>query len=64
MPSMRLHRGSNGAGSVTVCHLVNLAYVHGKKLNWDPKKWEFPGDAESNTWRDRARRDPYQLPEI
>ena len=53
-----------GAGSVTVCHLVNLAYWHGKKLTWDPQSWEFPGDAEANGWRDRARRDPYQLPEI
>ncbi|HET6248657.1 MAG TPA: Gfo/Idh/MocA family oxidoreductase [Tepidisphaeraceae bacterium] len=53
-----------GAGSVTVCHLVNLAYWHNKKLTWDPAKWEFPGDAEANGWRDRARRDPYQLPEI
>ena len=53
-----------GAGSVTVCHLVNLAYWHNRKLVWDPKSWEFPGDAEANGWRDRARRDPYQLPEI
>ena len=53
-----------GAGSVTVCHLVNLAYWHNKKLNWDPQKWEFPGDSEANGWRDRPRRDPYQLPEI
>jgi hypothetical protein len=53
-----------GAGSVTVCHLVNLAYWHNKKLTWDPQKWEFPGDAEANAWRDRPRRDPYQLPEI
>ncbi|HWE04129.1 MAG TPA: Gfo/Idh/MocA family oxidoreductase [Tepidisphaeraceae bacterium] len=53
-----------GAGSVTVCHLVNLAYWHNKKLNWDPKTWEFPGDAEANAWRDRPRREKYQLPEI
>jgi predicted dehydrogenase len=53
-----------GAGSVTVCHLVNLAYWHGKKLTWDPKTWEFPGDAEANGWRDRERRGKYQLPEV
>ena len=51
-----------GARSVTVCHLVNLAYWHHRKLKWDPQKWEFPGDAEANGWRDRARRDKYQLP--
>lgn len=53
-----------GAGSVTVCHLVNLAYWHGKKMVWDPKTWEFPGDAQANAWRDRPRRAKYQLPEI
>jgi predicted dehydrogenase len=53
-----------GAGSVTVCHLVNLAYWHNKKLNWDPQKWEFPGDAEANAWRDRERRAKYQLPNV
>ena len=51
-----------GARSVTVCHLVNLAYWHRRKLKWDPQAWEFPGDAEANGWRDRARRDKYQLP--
>src|SRR5665213_1056491 len=53
-----------GAGSVTVCHLINLAYWHGRKLNWDPHTWEFPGDAQANEWRDRPRREPYVLPEI
>lgn len=53
-----------GAGSVTVCHLVNLAYWHNRKLLWDPQTWEFPGDAEANSWRDRPRREKYQLPEI
>lgn len=53
-----------GARSVTVCHLGNLAYWHGRKLRWDPAKWEFPGDDEANGWRDRERRDGYQLPAI
>ncbi len=53
-----------GAGSVTVCHLGNLAYWHGRKLKWDPKKWEFPGDSEANKWRDRDRRDGFKLPQI
>ena len=55
-----------GARSVTVCHLANLAYWHGKRLNWDPQKWEFTGDyaAEANNWRDRERREKYQLPEV
>jgi len=53
-----------GARSVTVCHLINLAYWHGRKLKWDPQAWEFPGDAEANGWRERPRRDKYQLPTI
>jgi predicted dehydrogenase len=53
-----------GARSVTVCHLGNLVYWNRRKLRWDPKKWEFPGDPEANRWRDRQRRDPWQLPTV
>ncbi len=53
-----------GARSVTVCHLGNLAYWNDRKLKWDPKKWQFIGDDEANTWRDRTRRGPYQLPKV
>jgi predicted dehydrogenase len=53
-----------GSRSVTVCHLGNLVYWNRRKLRWDPKKWEFPGDAEANGWRDRERRDPWQLPKV
>jgi predicted dehydrogenase len=53
-----------GARSVTVCHLGNLVYWNRRKLRWDPAKWEFPGDAEANGWRDRPRRDPWQLPTV
>ena len=50
-----------GARSVTVCHLANLGYWNKRPLKWDPKKWEFPGDAEANSWRDRPKRDPWEL---
>lgn len=53
-----------GARSVTVCHLGNLAYWNDRKLRWDPARWEFIDDEEANTWRDRERRDPWQLPEV
>jgi predicted dehydrogenase len=55
-----------GSRSVTVCHLVNLAYWHGKKLQWNPRTWEFTGDnaAEANKWPDRERREKYPLPSI
>jgi predicted dehydrogenase len=51
-----------GARSVTVCHLGNLAYWYHRTLTWDPAGWKFVGDAEANTWRDRPRRAPWQLP--
>lgn len=53
-----------GVRSVTVCHLGNLAYWNHRKLKWDPAKWQFVGDAEANTWLDRPRRDPWQLPVV
>ncbi len=53
-----------GARSVTVCHLGNLAYWHGRKLRWDPKNWTFVDDAEANQWLDYERRDPWQLPAV
>ena len=52
-----------GARSVTVCHLGNLGYWHGRRLRWDPKKWCFDND-EDNKLMDRPRRDPWQLPTI
>ncbi|HWE38716.1 MAG TPA: Gfo/Idh/MocA family oxidoreductase [Isosphaeraceae bacterium] len=51
-----------GARSVTVCHLGNLVYWHRRRLRWDPQAWQFVGDSEANTWLDRDRRDPWQLP--
>ncbi len=50
-----------GCRSVTVCHLGNLAYWNKRPLKWDPKKEEFVGDAEANTWRDMAKRAPWKL---
>lgn len=51
-----------GARSVTVCHLGNLAYQHGRKLKWDPKAWHFVNDKEADKWMDRERTAPWKLP--
>lgn len=58
-----------GARTVAVCHLGNIAYLHGaelggKSLKWDPQTWEFIGNDEANKWRDYpyARREGYELP--
>jgi predicted dehydrogenase len=55
-----------GARSVTVCHLVNLAYWNNQKLNWDPQKWQFTGAnaAEQNKWLHRERRKGFELPTV
>ena len=34
----------------------------GRRLKWDPVKETFPDDAEANTYLDRPRRKPYELP--
>ncbi len=49
-----------GCRSVTVCHLGNLAYWNHRRLKWDPKKEEFIGDKEANTWLDRPKREPWR----
>jgi predicted dehydrogenase len=55
-----------GARSVTVCHLVNLAYWNNQKLTWDPKQWTFTGAnaAEANKWIHRERRKGFELPVV
>ena len=52
-----------GHRSSTVCHLGNIARCVGRKLRWDPVKEIFPDDEEANTYLDRVRRKPYELPE-
>jgi predicted dehydrogenase len=51
-----------GARSVTVCHLGNLAYLHHRRLRWDPQNWHFVGNDGDNKWLDREHRDPWRLP--
>jgi predicted dehydrogenase len=53
-----------GARSITVCHLINQAYWHGRAMKWDPKAWTFIGDDEANTWMDYQRREGFELPKF
>ncbi len=50
-----------GARSVTVCHLGNLAYWHGRRIQWDPAKWKVVGDREANRWLDVEKRGPWKV---
>lgn len=50
-----------GARSIACAHLCNLVYWHRRPLDWDPAAWEFPGDAQANSWRDYERRAGYGI---
>jgi len=52
-----------GARTVTVCHLVNLAYHHRQRLRWDPVSEQFIGGTGNRRWLDVpfAYRRPWNL---
>ncbi len=52
-----------GARSVTICHLLNLAYWNRKSYKYDPQNWTFDNEKD-NQQLDRPRRDPWQLPKL
>ncbi len=50
-----------GAGTITVCHLTNIAHWLNRPIKWDAAKGEIVGDAEASRWMDRPKRAPYRL---
>jgi len=50
-----------GRHSVIVCHLGNIAYQLGRKLQWDPVKERFINDPEANRLLSRSMRSPWHL---
>jgi len=50
-----------GARSVSVCHLVNFAYRHGRNLKWDPKREQFLDGTGDARWLTRDYRGPWFL---
>jgi hypothetical protein len=50
-----------GARTVSVCHLVNLAYYHGKRIKWDPKNEKFTGGTGDPKWLDVPHRSPWEI---
>lgn len=48
-----------GHRSVTCCHLANICGWVGEKLEWDPKREVFVGNADANGYLDREPRAPY-----
>ncbi|MBI4663544.1 MAG: Gfo/Idh/MocA family oxidoreductase [Verrucomicrobia bacterium] len=50
-----------GARTVTVCHLVNLAYYNHQRMKWNPAKEQFVEGAGDPKWLDVPHRDPWKL---
>ncbi|HEY5913892.1 MAG TPA: Gfo/Idh/MocA family oxidoreductase [Verrucomicrobiae bacterium] len=43
------------------CHAANIALFLGRKVQYDPRKNEFPGDEEANRLRSEALREPWRI---
>jgi hypothetical protein len=50
-----------GHRTATICHLVNIAMLTGRKLKWDPDKEVIIGDDEANRMLSRPMRSPWHL---
>ena len=50
-----------GARTVSVCHLVNLAYLNDAHLKWDPAKEQFVGGTGNPKWLDIPHREPWTI---
>lgn len=50
-----------GGRSATCCHLMNLAYHHGRKIQWDPAKFAFAGGTGDPAWLTRDYRSPWKV---
>ncbi len=50
--------------STNTCHLGNISYKLGRKLEWDIDTESFKNDAEANAQLKREPRKGYELPEV
>lgn len=50
-----------GSRSVICCHLMNLAYYHGKEMKWDPQRNRFVGGTGDPAWLTRDYRSPWKV---
>lgn len=50
-----------GHRSASLCHLGVIAIRLGRKLDWDPVREQFIGDAEANSYLSREMRKPYDF---
>ena len=50
-----------GGRSAICCHLMNQAYYNGKKMLWDPAKFEFTGGTGDPKWLTRDYQSPWKV---
>lgn len=50
-----------GGHSAICCHLMNQVYYNGKKMLWDPAKFEFTGGTGDPAWLTRDYRSPWKV---
>jgi predicted dehydrogenase len=60
-PPMELEAGHQGT---VCCHLANIAYRVGRKIQWDAKAERIIGDPEADRLLDRPRRQGFELPQV
>lgn len=53
-----------GHRSSMLCHLGNIAYRTGRRLQFDPETETFPGDEEANAYLRRKYRPGFELPAV
>jgi predicted dehydrogenase len=53
-----------GHYSSLLCHLGNIAYRTGRRLEFDPQTETFPHDCEANAFLEREYRAGYELPAV
>ncbi len=52
-----------GVQSAILCHLANISYRLGRKVDFDPQARRFPTDQEANRMLTRKYRAPYVVPD-
>jgi hypothetical protein len=50
-----------GAHTAICCHLMNLAYYHGEKLQWDPANFKFTEGTGKREWLTREYRGDWKV---
>ena len=50
-----------GGRSAICCHLMNQAYLHGEKMQWDPANFAFVGGTGNPAWLTRDYRSPWKI---